>query len=139
MKTILIVDDDRKSAAGLTIRLKAAGYRVLSAADGIEGLKLAIQHQPDLIVMDIWMPFGIGILTAQRLKHIGLASVPVIFVTASRKQDLWAIVEEVEPAGFFEKPYDAKALAGTIEMLLTQAGPVPVAAKALRASQACAL
>jgi len=136
MKTVLIVDDDRKGAAGLTVRLKAAGYRVLSATDGIEGLKLAIHHQPDLIVMDIWMPFGVGILTAQRLKHIGLANVPVIFVTASRKQDLWAIVEEVDPAGFFEKPYDAKQLVDTIDMLLTQTCLLPAVAKPLRPSAA---
>ena len=125
MKTILIVDDDQKTAAGLIIRLKAAGYRVLTATDGIEGLKLAIHHRPDLIVMDIWMPFGVGILTAQRLKHIGLANVPVIFVTGSRRQELWAIAEEVEPAGFFEKPYDAKELLGRIEVLLAQAGSLP--------------
>ena len=136
MKTILIVDDDQKSAAGLVVRLKAAGHRVLTAADGIAGLKLAIHHRPDLIVMDIWMPFGVGILTAQRLKHIGLANVPVIFVTARRKQDLWAIAEEVEPAGFFEKPYDAKELLGSIEMLLAHAGQLPGAVNPSRPSPA---
>ena len=121
------------------MRSDGSDYRVLSAADGIEGLKLAIHHQPDLIVMDIWMPFGIGILTAQRLKHTGLANVPVIFVTASRKQDLWAIAEEVDPAGFFEKPYDAKELISKIDMLLGQAAVLPVPTKALRPCPPCSL
>ena len=73
MKKILIVDDDKKSVAPLAIRLTNAGYQVLTSFDGIDGLKLAVRHRPDLIVMDIWMPGGTGILTAQRLKHFGLA------------------------------------------------------------------
>src|SRR5437870_12925716 len=136
MKMILIIDDDKKGIIPLTVRLKAAGYQVLTATDGIEGLKLAIHHRPDLIVMDIWMPFGVGILTAQRLKHIGLANVPVIFVTGSRRQELWAIAEEVEPAGFFEKPYDAKELLGSIEMLLAHAAQLPGAVNPSRPSPA---
>jgi len=89
MKTVLIIDDDKRLAAALAIRLRAAGYAVLKATDGLEGLKLAADRRPDLVVMDVWMPGGVGILIAQRLKHIGLAGVPVIFLTASKKQDLW--------------------------------------------------
>jgi DNA-binding response OmpR family regulator len=120
MKKILIVDDDAKCIAPLAIRLKAAGYQVVTALTGIEGLKLAVQHKPDLIVMDIWMPQGMGILTAQRVKHFGLENVPVIFLTASRKEELWAIAEEVKPAGFFEKPYDSKQLISAIGEILGQ-------------------
>ena len=120
MKKILIVDDDKKGTAPLAIRLKAAGYNVVTAATATEGLKQAIHHRPDLIVMDIWMPDGLGILTAQRLKHFGLAEVPVIFLTAGRKEELWPIVEEVKPAGFFEKPYDSKELLAAIATILAQ-------------------
>ena|SRR5258708_509308 len=121
MKRILIVDDDSKSIAALEIRLKAAGYDVLTAPDGLSGLKQAIECRPDLVVMDVWMPDGTGILAAQRLKHVGLAHVPVIFLTASRKKDLWNIAEEVEPAGFFEKPYDTRRLLGSITSILAEA------------------
>ena len=127
MKMILIIDDDKKGIIPLTVRLKAAGYQVLTAHVGIEGLKLAVHHRPDLIVMDIWMPQGVGILTAQRLKHYGLASVPVIFVTAGTKELLWPIAEEVEPAGFFEKPFDSKQLLEAIALLLSGASPSAVA------------
>jgi DNA-binding response OmpR family regulator len=118
MKEILIIDDDKTGIIPLTVRLKAAGYRVRAAYDGLEGLKLAVEHPPDLIIMDVWMPHGMGILTAQRLKHIGLAHVPVIFVTASTRESLWPFAEEVEPAGFFEKPFDSKQLLANIAMLL---------------------
>jgi len=129
MKKILIVDDDKQSIAPLTIRLKAAGYHVVTASNGDEGLKVALQDRPDLIVMDIYMPQGIGILTAQRLKHFGLIDVPVIFVTASSKQDLWDVVEEVQPAGFFEKPYDSKQLLDCIGGLLSSGNVSPALLK----------
>src|SRR6185503_18103287 len=118
--------DDKKGIAPLAIRLKAAGYDVVTAATATEGLKQAVQHRPDLIVMDIWMPDGLGILAAQRLKHFGLAEVPVIFLTAGRKEELWSIVEEVKPAGFFEKPYDSKQLISAIGEILGQS-PLPAA------------
>jgi DNA-binding response OmpR family regulator len=118
MKTILIIEDDRRVAAALEIRLKAAGYEVLKALDGLEGLKLAAHYRPDLVIMDVWMPGGVGFLIAQRLKHIGLAQTPVIFLTASKKKDLWAIAEELSPAGFFEKPYDSKQLLDSIGLAL---------------------
>ena len=122
MKRILIVDDDAKGVAALAIRLRAAGYSVLTASDGLEGLKVAIQHPPDLILMDVWMPNSIGILAAQRLKNVGLGNVPVIFLSASRKTELWAIAEEVQPVGFLEKPYESREL---LELIARQFTPTP--------------
>jgi DNA-binding response OmpR family regulator len=121
MKTILIIEDDSRVASALAIRLRAAGYGVVKAADGLEGLKLAAHHRPDLVLMDVWLPGEIGVLIAQRLKHIGLAEIPVIFLTASKKKDLWKIAEEVGPAGFFEKPYDPKQLLDSIHLALNPA------------------
>ena len=126
MKTVLIIDDDKRLAAALAIRLRAAGYSVLKATDGLEGLKLAADRRPDLVVMDVWLPGGVGILIAQRLKHIGLAGIPVIFLTASKKKDLWEIAEEVGPAGFFEKPYDPKELLNSIDLALSGAPACPL-------------
>jgi len=118
MKKILIVDDDHKIAAALEIRLRAAKYEVYTAPDGASGLEAAINHRPDLIVMDVWMPNGVGPLVAQRLKHVGLAEVPVVFLTAGKRKELWAIAEEVEPAGFFEKPYEPAELLQSIKNIL---------------------
>jgi response regulator RpfG family c-di-GMP phosphodiesterase len=50
MKKILIVEDNLKIAAALSVRLKHAGYDVLTAADGLQGLKVAVVAKPDLIV-----------------------------------------------------------------------------------------
>ena len=110
MKKILIVEDNLKIAAALAVRLKHAGYDVLTAADGLQGLKVAVVAKPDLIVSDIWMPAPIGFLTKDRLINLGLADVPVIYITASKKKDLKNIALEEGAAGFFEKPYDANEL-----------------------------
>ena len=67
MKKILIMEDDTKIAAALAIRLSAAGYDVLTASDGLEGIHMAMNDRPDLLLMDIWMPVGLGFSVAQRL------------------------------------------------------------------------
>src|SRR4051794_14932940 len=73
-----------------------------------------MSDKPDLIIMDMWMPGNIGCLVAERLKHVGLGHVPVIFLTASKKTDVWRMTEEVEPVAFFEKPYNSKQLLDAI-------------------------
>jgi DNA-binding response OmpR family regulator len=118
MKKILVVDDDKKLRAALRVRLKAAEYEVVEAADGVEGLNLAVEHRPDLILLDVWMPNSVGPLMAQRLKHVGLAHVPVIFLTGAKRAELWRVAEELEPAGYFEKPYEPRELLGAIARLL---------------------
>jgi len=118
MKKILIVEDDTKIAAALAIRLSAAGYDVLAAADGLEGMQAAVKDRPDLLLMDIWMPIGLGFSVVQRLKAIGLGDIPVIFITASRLKGLREAAQQMGAVAFFEKPYDPeKLLAAVAEAL----------------------
>ena len=119
MKTILIADDDKKIATALARRLEASGYAVLTAPDGLEALKIAVAQKPDLILMDIWMPAGMGFSVAERLSELGLA-IPIIFLTASRKPGLWAASQEVGAAGYIEKPYDPEKLTDAIERVLAR-------------------
>jgi DNA-binding response OmpR family regulator len=120
MKKILVVEDDRKIAAALAVRLKAAGYEVLTAFDGREGLLAAVGQKPDLIVSDIWMPEPIGFLNQERLHQLGLEGMPVIYITASRKEDLRQIARQEGAAAFFEKPYQAEELLGAIARALSE-------------------
>ena len=117
-KQILIVEDDTKIAAALAVRLNAAGYQVLTAPDGVQGLQLALDHRPDLIVMDIWMPVGLGLSVAQRLQNLGLGHIPIIVMTASKLDGLQQAAQEVGAVAFFEKPYNADVLLNTIARTL---------------------
>jgi len=120
--TILVVEDDPKTAKALGIRLEAAGYEVLTATDGVEGAKRALDHRPDLIISDIWLPVGIGLSLAQRLKRAGLGHIPVMFITASRLPGLKEAAIQLGAVGYFEKPYNPEAVLRTIAEVLDSTG-----------------
>lgn len=128
MKRILIVEDDTRIATALGVRLEAAGYIALIAPDGFRGLQLALAWRPDLIVMDIWMPVGIGFSVAQRLQGLGVTDIPIIFITASKLKGLRETVSQLGAVAFFEKPYDPKELLRTIaqELQKKEQSPAPL-------------
>ena len=121
MKKILVMEDDPKIASALAIRFEAAGYAVLTATDGCTGLKLALDQKPDLLVMDIWMPVGLGFSVAQRLQTLGLGGIPIIFITASRVKGLKQAAEKLGAVAFFEKPYDPQQLLAAVADALKNA------------------
>jgi DNA-binding response OmpR family regulator len=118
MKKILVVEDDAKIAAALRIRLEAAGYEVVTAGDGFSGLKMTMTHRPQLILLDIMMPVGMGFSVAERLKDLGLGDIPIIFITASKRSGLRKTAQRLGAAGFFEKPYDAEELLAAVHLIL---------------------
>jgi CheY-like chemotaxis protein len=118
MKKILVVEDDKGIAIALAARLAAAGYEILTANDGLDGIKQAVAHRPDLIVMDIWMPVGLGFSVAQRLQKLGLEAIPIIFMTASKQKRLRRTAERLGAAGFIEKPYKPQELLSAIAAAL---------------------
>ena len=118
MKKILVIEDDARIAAALGIRLEASGYAVRTAPNGFDGLKMAVEDRPDLIVMDIWMPVGMGFSVAQRLRSLGMTGTPIIFITASKRQGLKQAAQELGAAAFFEKPYDPVLLLEAIQRAL---------------------
>jgi len=115
---ILVVEDDKKIAEALAARLRAAGYEVLVANDGLDGIKQAVACKPNLVLMDIWMPVGLGFSVAQRLKQIGLGDIPVIFMTALKLKRLKRAAERLGAAGFIEKPYKPQELLSAISAAL---------------------
>jgi two-component system response regulator MprA len=114
MKRILVIEDDKNIATALAIRLEAANYDVMTAPNGLEGLKQILENQPDLILMDIWMPAGLGFSVAQRLRGLGLSGIPLVFITASKLPGLREIAKGLGAVAFFEKPYDPDQLLESI-------------------------
>jgi len=116
---ILIVEDDPRISKALGIRLRAAGYEVVTAGDGAGGVAALTTHRPDLILLDISMPAGGGFFVAENLmKRPALASTPIIFVTATKAPGVRERAEEFFPAAYVEKPFDSEELLETISSVL---------------------
>ncbi len=78
---ILVIEDDTSTRNALASWL-AYEYEVITAADGVEGLEVATQQKPDLILADVWMPNLDGVAMVKHLKSTDtLRRVPVIFLT----------------------------------------------------------
>ena len=80
---ILIVDDEKRIVNFLSSKLKASGYEVLTASNGLEGLEQAQAQEPDLIVLDLLMPKMDGLEMLKELRSF--SAVPVIILTAKGK------------------------------------------------------
>ncbi|HYD96863.1 MAG TPA: response regulator [Noviherbaspirillum sp.] len=84
-RTVLVVDDDRKAVELVRAHLEAASCRVLPAYGGQEGIELAREHRPDLIVLDLMMPAMNGFDVVEALKDDPVTrSIPVVIVTAKQ-------------------------------------------------------
>ncbi len=82
-KTVLVVEDNDASMMLFDDLLEADGYNVLQAKDGMEGWRMAREHRPDLILMDIQLPEVSGLDVIKWLKDDeSLKSIPVIAITA---------------------------------------------------------
>jgi DNA-binding response OmpR family regulator len=117
-KQILIIEDDKKIAMALAIRLKAAGYVTTTTYDALAGLNAAVRNPPALVLLDISMPAGDGFSLAERIQALIPTHTPIIFLTASREPDFKKRATKLGAAGFFEKPYEQEALVGAIREVL---------------------
>ena len=126
-KKILVIDDDPKIVQALQIRLKSAGYEVLTAADGVYGLRLAMEGKPDLVILDIIMPVGGGFSVAYRLREQA-SEMPIIFITASKKAGLREMAKNLAAVSFLEKPYEPEELLAAVAKALSAKPVSPVGA-----------
>ena len=116
---ILIVDDNPTNLDIFETRLATHGYDVITARDGEEGLAVAKERQPDLILLDIMMPKMDGIEVCRRLKDDpSLPFMPIILVTA--KAEAKDVVAGLEAGGdeYLTKPVDHSALVARVKSML---------------------
>ena len=92
-KTVLVIDDEEKVLSTITKHLQHAGYKTITANDGMEGLKLLESEKYDLVVTDIVMPYvsGVGVVTALKEKH---PHIPVIAITGFGEEPMEAAIEK---------------------------------------------
>jgi len=117
-RKILIVEDDQDVLRGLSIRLKASGYAVVSATDAAWATTVARKEKPDLVILDLGLPGGDGFLVMERLRSIMDVQIPIIVLTA-RDPDISR--ERAFNAGaeaFFLKPVDNYEFLAAIQKAL---------------------
>ena len=126
MPKILVVDDDRPSALALTVRLRAAGFEVLTAEDAESASTLALRERPDLMLLDIDMPRYSGLELHECLQFSERGRrIPVIYVSGDDSVTNRMLAQQQGARGFVAKPYEASQLIRTIECVLF-APPVSV-------------
>lgn len=103
----LIIDDDVWMQRILSKTLQSYGFRTTYlASNGYEGIGLAVEHQPTLIIVDILMPELTGHMTLKVLKHIKLTkSIPVVVVSALSDVENLGLAVKSGTAGFISKPF----------------------------------
>ncbi len=118
-KKILIVDDEPDILEFLQYNLKKEGYKVITAPDGKEAIKIAELEKPDLIILDIMMPEMDGIETCRQLRlHKDFADTPIAFLTA-RDEDFSQIAAlDVGGDDYVTKPIKPRVLVSRIQALL---------------------
>jgi DNA-binding response OmpR family regulator len=109
METILIVEDDATMLRGLKDNFEFKGYRVLAAADGEEGLNLALNEKPDLILLDIMLPKINGYEVCRLVRKENL-TMPIIMLTAKGEESDIILGLNLGADDYVTKPFSIKEL-----------------------------
>ena len=121
-KTILVADDESHILSVVSLKLRNAGFRVLTAADGQEALDLALAELPDLLITDYHMPQLSGIELCRKLKlDPSTAHIPAIMLTARGYELEPADTEQSGILRMLSKPFSPRHLLSTVEEVLSGA------------------
>ena len=116
---ILVVDDDQLMHMLFEHHLEDAGYRMLSAMSGQQGLDMANNEQPALVVMDVMMPDVDGLAVLRELKRMDATkAIPVIIITSNRHALMQKEAETAGAAFFLTKPFSPSQLLNEIRRLV---------------------
>lgn len=129
-KTILVVDDEERLVSLLEAYLSQAGFRVRTAGDGLQALRVAEQQPPDLIVLDVMMPEmdGYEFMRLYRRER----NVPIILLTAKVEPDDRIIGLELGADDYLTKPFRPRELLARIRAVLRRVGSSEPAAELLQ-------
>jgi len=117
---VLIADDDAEVQRVLSTAMWGLGFEPLSAADAMQTVMHARNSRPDVILLDMNMPGGTGMMALKRLKMLNATRrIPVIVISGSAEENLAEKVRELGAHAFFPKPVDIVALMNTLVDLAT--------------------
>jgi len=124
-KKILVIDDEPQIVEICSDYIKAAGFDVVTANDGLSGLALARREQPDLIVLDLMMPGMDGLDVCRTLRRE--KDVPIIMLTARVEETDKLIGLELGADDYITKPFSPRELVARIRVVLRRISKDPSA------------
>jgi DNA-binding response OmpR family regulator len=117
METILIIEDEKDIVDGLRFNLEARGYHVIAAYDGEEGVRLALEDQPNLVILDLMLPKLNGYEVCKKIKEENPA-LPIIMLTAKNQEAEIVHGLEVGADDYITKPFGLLELLARIGAIL---------------------
>jgi len=121
-KKILHVEDDKSVSLLVKAVLERAGYRVVSAVDAIQGLMMARQLQPDLVILDVMMPAGGGAGVHERIRQLsGGFSTPILIYSATDPVDIAKKIPGDPLTTILQKPAPPAEIIAAVEKLFSAA------------------
>lgn len=119
-RKILVIEDEKDMSDITKIRLESAGFDVVCAYDGLDGIDKAKKIKPDLVLLDLFMPVMNGYEVCKKLKEINeLKAIPVIFFSAGHnKKDHLEEIKNAGAADFVTKPFDLAELIDKINFYI---------------------
>jgi len=118
-KRILIIEDETDIREMLSLRLKKERFEVLEASEGMTGFKKALEEQPDLVLLDLMLPFTNGLDILRKLRaNRKTAQVPIIIVSAKGEESDVVVGLELGADDYVTKPFNMSVLLARINALL---------------------
>lgn len=134
-KRILIVEDEKNIVDILAFNLSKEGYEILTAGDGQRGLELALEEDPDLMLLDLMLPKLDGYAVCRGVREAG-KSIPIIMVTAREEETDKVMGLEVGADDYITKPFSIRELLARVKANIRrtemQAGATPASDPAQR-------
>jgi two-component system response regulator VicR len=125
MKTILVIDDEPAIRDLLKYNLEREGYHIIEASDGIEGINVALEQKPDIILLDIMLPKLDGLSVCKRIKNS--MTIPIIMLTAKSEEIDTILGLELGADDYITKPFSVRELAARVKANLRKYEVVSVA------------
>jgi response regulator NasT len=117
--SVMLVDDDPAFLRSLEILVQKTGHNVVArTGNGRDALTLALQHKPDVIIMDVQMPDVDGISATQKIREE--ISVPIVFCTGHSEDATLERASSVDAQAFLVKPFSVEQLKSTLHLAITR-------------------
>ena len=123
-KTILIVEDEQNIVDILSFNLSREGYDTLEAYDGATGLQLALEQNPDLILLDLMLPGMNGFDVCRKLREAGSA-VPILMLTAREEEADKVLGLELGADDYITKPFAMRELLARVKANIRRVAMAP--------------